>query len=118
MPIPNPETPAPKATDTTSAANVVTVQLLQGQLYGWPLFQLHAWELTRQDDADVLRLTLGGKLVRIEGFALKKIVTLLAEGKGVLLVESGARYASTVPAGELFIKTITFEDPDQAVRET
>ena len=112
--MPNPETPAPKAADTTSAANVVTVQLLQGQLYGWPLFQLHAWELTRQDNTDVLRLTLGGKIVRVEGFALKKIVGGFAGGQGAVLVEGGARYASTVPGGELFIKTITFEDPEAA----
>ena len=114
--MPNPETPAPKvaATATTSAVNVVTVHLLQGQLYGWPLFQLHAWELTRQDNTDVLRLTLGGKIVRVEGFALKTVTGWFAEGKGAVLIESGARYASTVPGGELYIKTITFEDPDQA----
>src|ERR1019366_1624309 len=100
--MPNPDIPAPGqkagAKDTISADNsAVTVQLLQGQLYGWPLFQLHAWELTRLDNADVLRLTLGPKIVRIDGFALKKIVAHLAKGEGVLLVEGGARYASTVP---------------------
>ena len=101
-----PETTNPTPWDT-AAKTVFAVRLLQGQCYGWPLFQLLAWRLTPNGNSDLLRLVLGDTVVWVDGFQLKKIVAALEKGIGGTLTEQGERFAPLAKADELFIKTIT-----------
>jgi hypothetical protein len=95
-----------KAWDTASKT-VFAVRLMQGQCYGWPLFQLLAWRLTPNGNTDLLRLVLGDTVVWVEGLQLKQIVADLEQGRGGVLTEQGARFAPLAKAGELHVSTIT-----------
>ena len=95
-----------KAWDTASKT-VLSLRLMQGQCYGWPLFQLLAWRLTPNGNTDLLRLVLGDTVVWVEGLQLKQIVADLEQGRGGVLTEQGARFAPLAKAGELHVSTIT-----------
>lgn len=97
--------------DTKAVTNSIVIQQLQGARYGWPLFQLSAWKLSPVLDGDELRLMLGETVVVITGIKLEKIVQVLEQGKGGVLTEQGERYASLTPPNELYVKTITLDDP-------
>ena len=105
-----------KAWDTASKT-VLSLRLMQGQCYGWPLFQLLAWRLTPNGNTDLLRLVLGDTEVRIEGLQLKQVVADLEQGHGGVLTEQGARFAPLAKAGELHVSTITVAEgmADQAL---
>lgn len=101
-----PTTETIKAWDTASKT-VFAVRLMQGQCYGWPLFQLLAWRLTPNGNSDRLCLVLGDTVVWVEGLQLKQIVKDLEQGNGGILTEQGARFAPLAKAGELHVSTIT-----------
>lgn len=102
----------------TDAKNVFALHLMQGQVYGWPLFQLLSWKLTPHGNGDLLRLAVGEAVVLVEGFQLRKIVATLEQGHGGKISEQGERFAALAPAGQLFIKTITVEEePEESAED-
>lgn len=92
---------------------VLAVHRLQGQRYGWPLFQLHAWHLEPAGTGDRLRLYLGEAQVIVEGLLLQTIVDDLERGHGGVLCEQGERFASLAQPGELWVSTITVHQPGE-----
>ncbi len=98
----------PAAQIYTTGPNVV-ITFCDGGTSGWPRVLLQHWAWSPRPDGERLLMRFSEQDLLLDGKGLKSLLPLLEEGRGINLIEGGARYAGVLAGEGAYIRAAKVE---------
>jgi len=98
----------PAAEIYTAGPNVV-ITFCDGGTSGWPRILLQHWAWSPKPDGERLLMRFSEQDLLLDGKGLKALLPLLEEGRGINLIESGARYEGILAGEGAYIRAAKVE---------